>query len=203
MRGGDRYSRAVAWLKVALPLAALALLSTLFLLSRVVDPSDAIPFADTEVQDRLLNQQISGPYYSGTTPDNDQIAFVADTVTSPRGITGATQAKDVFVKIETHAGAVINVTSDTASIDVGEDVANLTGNVVVTTSQGYVMTSQAISARVTVLDVRSPDTVFGTTPGGELVAGSMHLSTPQTGGAAQLVFTSGVKLVYDPKQVED
>ena len=36
-------SRIVAWLRVLLPLAALAILSTLFLLGRKPDPDDAIP----------------------------------------------------------------------------------------------------------------------------------------------------------------
>ncbi|WP_300056862.1 hypothetical protein [uncultured Roseobacter sp.] len=200
---GDRYSRTVAWLKVVLPLAALGILSTLFLLSRVIDPTEAIPFADTEVQDRLLNQQVTGPYYSGTSADGDQIAFVAEKVTSPNGLTGATQAEDVFVKIDMATGTTINVTSDSALVNVANDLANLTGNVVITTSQGYVMTSQALSARVTVLNLRSPGTVLATTPGGDLVAGAMELSTEESGGPAQLVFTNGVKLVYQPKQVDD
>ncbi|WP_299825703.1 LPS export ABC transporter periplasmic protein LptC [uncultured Roseobacter sp.] len=200
---GDRYSRTVAWLKVALPLAALGLLSTLFLLSRVVDPTESIPFADTEVQDRLLNQQISGPYYSGTTANGDQIAFVAEKVVTPNGLTGANRAEDVFVKIEMVGGTTVNVTSKKARVNVGQDVADLTGNVVITTSQGYIITSEALIARIAALDLHSPDTVFATTPAGELVAGSMRLMSPETDAPAQLVFTNGVKLIYQPKQVKD
>ncbi|GFE49289.1 hypothetical protein So717_10420 [Roseobacter cerasinus] len=199
----DRYSRTVAWLKVVLPLAALALLSTLFLLSRVIDPTEAIPFADNEVQDRLLNQQVSGPYYSGTSADGDKIAFIADKVTSPNGFAGASRAEDVFVKIDLVGGGTVNVTSDRASVSIAEDLANLTGNVVITTSQGYVVTSQELIARVTVLNLRSPGTVFADTPAGDLVAGTMQLSKQETDGPAQLVFTNGVKLIYDPKKVED
>ncbi|WP_195820970.1 LPS export ABC transporter periplasmic protein LptC [Roseobacter sp. MH60115] len=200
---GDRYSRMVAWLKVALPLAALGLLSTLFLLSRVVDPTESIPFADTEVQDRLLNQQISGPYYSGTTANGDQIAFVAEKVLTPNGLGGANRAEDVFVKIEMVSGTTVNVTSNKARVNIGQDVADLTGNVVITTSQGYIITSEALIARIAALDLRSPDTVFATTPAGELTAGSMRLMSPEPDAPAQLVFTNGVKLIYQPKQAKD
>ncbi|WP_299956006.1 LPS export ABC transporter periplasmic protein LptC [uncultured Roseobacter sp.] len=200
---GDRYSRMVAWLKVALPLAALGLLSTLFLLSRVVDPTESIPFADTEVQDRLLNQQISGPYYSGTTANGDQIAFVAEKVVTPNGLGGANRAEDVFVKIEMVSGTTVNVTSNKARVNIGQDVADLTGNVVITTSQGYIITSEALIARIAALDLRSPDTVFATTPAGELTAGSMRLMSPEPDAPAQLVFTNGVKLIYQPKQAKD
>ncbi|MEO0504251.1 MAG: hypothetical protein AAFZ14_13070, partial [Pseudomonadota bacterium] len=69
----DRYSRFVAWLKVLLPLAALALLSTLFLLSRNTDPIAAVPFADDELLDRVRDEQITGPFFSGTTTDGDRV----------------------------------------------------------------------------------------------------------------------------------
>ena len=42
----DLHSRLVTWAKVALPLAALAILSTLFLLADRIDPTAAIPYAD-------------------------------------------------------------------------------------------------------------------------------------------------------------
>ena len=38
MARADRHTRVVGWLKVALPLAALAILSTLFLVARRIDP---------------------------------------------------------------------------------------------------------------------------------------------------------------------
>ena len=59
---GDRHSRVVSWLKVLFPLIALALLSTLFLLSRAIEPQAVIPFADNEVQERLRDQHITGPF---------------------------------------------------------------------------------------------------------------------------------------------
>ncbi|WP_298840635.1 hypothetical protein [uncultured Roseobacter sp.] len=200
---GDRYSQMVAWLKVALPIMALAILSTLFLLSRAVDPTDSIPFADAEVQERLANQQISGPYFSGTTANGDQIAFVAETVTSPQDLVGETRANDVFVRIDMAGGAEVTVKSDSASVLLADDVAELTGNVILITSQGYEVRSQLLTARVTALDVRSPETVSAVTPGGDLVAGAMHIRENDDGGNAQMVFTNGVKLLYQPKEVED
>ena len=53
----DRYSRMIVWLKVLLPLMALALLSTLFLLSRNVDPLASIPFAQAEIDERLKEKK--------------------------------------------------------------------------------------------------------------------------------------------------
>ena len=200
---GDRHTRTVAWLKVALPLIAIGLLSTLFLLSRAVDPTAAVPFADNEVRERLLNRQVTGPYFSGTTSDGDQIDFVAKTVTTPDGLTGANHAEDVFVKIDMASGSQITVKSDTGRFDLAGDQSELLGNVVVTTSTGYVIRSQEVVARISQLDLISPDPIEASGPAGDLSAGSMHIFAAQPDAPAQLLFTSGVKLVYDPKQVKD
>ena len=42
-------TRTVRWLRVLLPLAALAMLSTLFLFSRGGDSESQIPYADVEI----------------------------------------------------------------------------------------------------------------------------------------------------------
>ena len=57
----DRYSRMVTFLKVLLPLAALALLSTLFLISRGINTKATIPFAAHEIEERMRGQQITAP----------------------------------------------------------------------------------------------------------------------------------------------
>ena len=46
----DRHTRLVGWLKVALPLTALAILSTLFLVARRIDPEAALPYAEVDVR---------------------------------------------------------------------------------------------------------------------------------------------------------
>jgi lipopolysaccharide export system protein LptC len=199
----DRHTRTVAWLKVALPLTAIGLLSTLFLLSRSVDPTAAVPFADNEVRERLLNRQVTGPYYSGTTSDGDQIDFVAKKVTTPDGLTGANQAEDILVRIELASGSHITVESDQGLFDLAEDHSELIGNVVVNTSTGYVIRSQKMVSRISRLDLASPERVHADGPGGDLTAGSMHIFVPEQDAPAQLLFKNGVKLVYDPKQAKD
>ncbi len=92
---GDRYTRLISWLKVLFPLAALGLLSTLFLLSRAIDPGQAIPFAEKEVQDRLRDQQITGPFFTGATSEGDELSFYADVLTRPVGQTGMNHAENL------------------------------------------------------------------------------------------------------------
>lgn len=199
----DRYTRVIGLLKVVLPLAALGLLSTLFLLSRAIDPETAIPFADKEIQDRLREQIVTGPIYHGTTADGDELAFSARTLTTPKGEVGGNRAEDVDVVMDLASGATITLRSDTGHFDIARNQADFEGDVVITTSTDYRVTSDRMTALMSRLDVRAPGPVQAVGPAGTLDAGSMILTTPFKDGPAQLLFTNGVKLIYTPKHKEE
>ncbi|MFT5797253.1 MAG: lipopolysaccharide export system protein LptC [Candidatus Azotimanducaceae bacterium] len=194
----DRYSRMIAWLKVLLPLMALALLSTLFLLSRNVDPMASIPFADAEIQARLRDQQITGPFFSGSTARGDQISFSASKMGTGQK-NGATIAQDLSAQIDLASGARIVFFADTGSVDLVGDTSVLSGNVLITTSSGYKINSDRLISTMSSLHVESPEKVVAEGPLGALTAGSMQIGTPENAETAQLLFTNGVKLIYDPQ----
>lgn len=199
----DSYSRMVAWLKIVLPLAALALLSTLFLLSRAIDPTSSIPFADTEVQERMRDQQVTEPFYSGTTADGDQIAFMARRLTTLPNQPGSNRAEDISARINLVSGVEITMQSAVASIDISADLTRLSGEVILTTSNGYQVRSQELIARMSRLNVQSPGQISALSPMGDLTAGQMQLTASAPGAPAHLIFTNGVKLLYQPKEVKD
>ena len=78
IRRDNLRSNVVAWLKIVLPLAALAAMSTLFLLSRTIDPADAIPYATVDVEDRIREPRMTAPTYSGVTSDGAALTLTAD-----------------------------------------------------------------------------------------------------------------------------
>ncbi|WP_299026476.1 hypothetical protein [uncultured Sulfitobacter sp.] len=196
--GRDRYSRTIAWLKVAFPLAALALLSTLFLLSRAMETETAIPFADKEVQDRLRDQQITGPFFSGTTSRGDQISFSAEKLVTLQDRVGTNRAEEVAASIRTSKGATFDLRADVVELDIAANSAQLSGNVQMVTSSGYSITTQRLETQVSTLDITAPEQVAATGPLGRLDAGNMRIFTPKDADAAQMVFSSGVKMVYTP-----
>ncbi|MEE4189011.1 MAG: hypothetical protein V2I76_11270 [Roseobacter sp.] len=197
---GDRYSRTVAWLKVSLPLIALAILSTLFLLSRAVDQPVAIPFADSEVQARLNNQQVTGPYFSSVSANGDKIDFVADTVTAARDSVGTNEADNVDVLVEFSTGVEATLRAHHARISIADDRSRLTGDVEITTSRGYVLNTALLLVRMSSVDLNSPGPISGMTPVGPINAGTMHYFVDADTGEGQLVFTNGVKLLYLPEE---
>jgi lipopolysaccharide export system protein LptC len=195
----DRYSRTVTLLKVALPLAALALLSTLFLLSRAMKTDTPIPFAEKEVQERLRDQQITGPFFSGTTTGGDQMSFSAEKLVTLQGRVGANRAEDVSASLETAAGATFQLHADVAELDIAGDAAELTGEVSLLSSTGYRVTSDQITALISALDVTAAGGVKATGPLGQLTAEKMRVFTPKETDSTQMLFSGGVKLVYTPK----
>ncbi len=197
----DRYSRLVAWLKVLLPLTALALLSMLFLLSRKIDPIAAIPFAETEIEDRVSGQQITGPFFSGTTGDGDRISLTAGTMRT--GANLASEVERMSAQIDLVSGTRVLVTADAGLFDMSEAQSQLTGNVIVKTSKGYTLTTHALAADLDALRIESDGAVSGTGPLGQLDAGQMRIEKREPDRTTHLVFTKGVKLVYDPGNLEE
>ena len=197
----DRYSRLVAWLKVLLPLTALGLLSTLFLLSRNIDPMAAIPFAETEIAERLKGQQITAPFFSGTTSAGDRVTVSAGKMATRSGSNN--EASDLSAQIDLASGTRVVLFSDTGAFDMLGGETMLSGDVVITTSTGYKLTSDALRTNFDTLSVESPGPVMGSGPFGTLNAGRMQLQRVEGNENAQLIFTNGVKLIYDPKSLEE
>lgn len=188
----------IALLKVLLPLMALALLSTLFLLSRNIDPMASIPFAETEVNERMRDQQITGPFFSGSTEQGDQISFSAGEIGVADG-NGRVTANDVSAQIDLSSGARLVFFADLGEVDIANDTSILSGKVLITTSTGYKINSERLVSAMTSLNIESPNKVIAEGPLGTFSAGSMRLTLSEKTESNQMVFTNAVKLIYDPK----
>ncbi len=197
----NTYSRFVAWMKILLPLLALALLSTLFLVARTIDPAQNLPFADIDVDDLAREQRIGRPNYSGTTADGAAISLAAESARpdpeDPKRITGA----GVRAAIDLPSGDRVEIAANAMRLDTAARVITLSDGVVVETSDGYTLRTAAIDVAMdrTRVEATAPAEVDG--PLGRLAAGRFVL----TGGGTDrrpyvLVFKSGVKLVYDPNE---
>lgn len=196
----DHYSRMVSYLKVLLPLAALALLSTLFLISRNGDTEAVIPFADREIEERMRGQQVTGPFFSGSTSEGDEIwvtASVARASTDDPVI-----AKDLEAEIRMVAGGRLTLRSDRGTVHPDQDLARFIGNVEITTDDGMVVQTEALKTQLSAVHAESPGTVVATGDLGQFTAGHMEISSETEGGPVYLLFTNSVKLVYDPQKLD-
>jgi len=198
----DAYSRLVAFLKVLLPLTALGLLSTLFLLSRSVDPTATLPFGESEIDERLREGSITSPYFSGTTNAGDQIIITASK--AKPGQDGAfAEAQDLSAVITRTNGQTVSLNALNGSFDPSGDFARFAGDVLIKTATGYTLNTDALETQIERLELRSDGVVFGEAPFGTLEAGRMEMATDSLTNDTHLHFKDGVKLIYDPKLVEE
>ncbi|WP_374429238.1 LPS export ABC transporter periplasmic protein LptC [Tabrizicola sp.] len=198
MAQADRHTRVVGWLKVALPLMALAILSTLFLVARRVDPEAALPYAEVDVEDLAREPRMTAPTYAGTTEDGASVTLSADEA-RPAADGAPAKAAALRLDLATPDGGRTELVAAQAQMDDTAQQLVLSGGVTVTTSTGYRLETAEVAAKLdrTGLESRSP--VMATGPAGEISADGMVLRQDnRTPGSYVLVFKGGVRLIYQP-----
>ena len=187
----DGYSRFVALAKVLLPLAALMILSVLFLFARRTEPEAEIPYVEALAEE----PRIVGPSYAGVAENGAVIALKAreirplgDGVYTATGLRGDVTMADGR-RVELQAGG--------AEFDEPGQVARLTGLSRVVTSDGYRIETRGGEADLSAGVITVPGALEVRAPFGALTAGGLRLEDAESG--AGLVFTGGVRLLYDPQ----
>ncbi|GHC50150.1 LPS export ABC transporter periplasmic protein LptC [Neogemmobacter tilapiae] len=192
-RGKGFHSKAVALAKVILPLLALALLSTLFMVSRSINPEDAIPFADVDVEDRVREPRMTAPTWSGVTRDGSALTLTA---ADARPQSGGARAEGLQAVLATPDGKITTFTAAEADLNQNDGKLVLSGGVQVETADGMQITTEGLTALLDQTEVTAAGSITAQGPLGVLTAGGMRLTQGQAGYT--LLFQNGVKLIYQP-----
>lgn len=198
----DTWTRAVGWLKVLLPLGALVILSLTFLLARNINPEDAIPYADVDVEERLREPRMTAPAYAGTTDDGASLTVTGEEARpeNPEAQQGPS-GRVVFGTLETPDGGKTELEALAAQMDLAQKSVLFTGDVVVRNSQGYTVTTEQMRARLDRTDIRSLGPVVAEGPPGQITADEMVLTEDKTRpNGYVLVFNGSVRLIYQPQR---
>ncbi len=190
-------------MKIILPLAALGLLSTLFLLSRSVDPTRSIPISQIDLEKRAQEQGASNPTFSGVTDTGDQVTVHASSAVPDNDDMTKVLAKHITATLKLQSGGEIDITSQAAEVDSTAFTVQLVGDVRILSSTGFDIQTDVLNARFDVLYTDTPGPVHGSGPPGDLHAGRMILRNDDQTDAAHLLFTDGVKLIYHPHNSGD
>ena len=188
------YSRFVTWSKIILPLAALALLSTLFLFARDSGTDTSIPYA--EIAEIAREPRISEPSFAGIADDGSVVSITATTISPDPNAPDSFSIVDLRVTMDATDGSQIDLTASQGRLDGKTQVALLTGLVRLTSSSGYAMESGSVSANLKAGSVESLGPLAVRAPYGELTAGSLLISAGPDGAGSQMVFHNGVRLLY-------
>jgi len=197
MAADNLHSRLVGLFKVVLPLAALAVLSTLFLVSQGVDPEDAIPYAQVDVADRVKEPRLTDAAYAGMTTDGASLTMQAiDARPGAAGSENAGNATGLTGRLETPDGGSTDLVAGTAQLDAVAGRMLLAGGVTLVSSTGYTIEAAALSVATDRTALDSDGSVRAHGPLGTLTAGALHIG--QAGAGYVVVFKDGVQLVYQP-----
>lgn len=199
----DLYSRMVTWAKIILPLVALALLSTLFLISRNIDPTQQVPITKVDLEQRARDQGVTNPSFAGTTSNGDEVMIRARMARPDLQDPDRLSADDVVAEIRLSNGAIVDIIADHADMRQDEYTASMDGNVTIETTTGYVIRTEVLNTRYDRLFAQTPGTVTASGPPGDLTAGRMRLTSNEDSQNAEILFTDGVKLVYTPHTSEE
>ncbi|MFN3936800.1 MAG: LPS export ABC transporter periplasmic protein LptC [Gemmobacter sp.] len=198
-RGGGAYSRIVGALKLGLVLGGLALLSTVFLLSRGREPGDVLPYSEADLDALLREPRMTAPEYTGLTRDGAAIRLTAGMAqTLPDATGGGGRAAEPRLLLVTEGGGRTEARAAEARIDRNRGVLVLSGDALIETSSGWRVESATLVAALDRTRVESPAPVVGSGPPGRIEAGAMVIERPDRDRAEVLVFKDGVRLLYRP-----
>ncbi|SMX41417.1 hypothetical protein [Octadecabacter ascidiaceicola] len=196
MTGDDNlYSQFVGFLKITLPLAALALMSTVFLFARAPTKETTIPYA--EIEEIAREPRVSGAQISGVADDGSVIGIDAGT-TRPNG--DLMIIENLTATVESVNGVHIDIRAGTGEVDITSRIARLSGLARIETSNGFEMETVGITANMTTGQIISDAEIEVQAPFGALTAGQMIIETPEGDDGQVMLFQNGVRLVYTPQQ---
>jgi lipopolysaccharide export system protein LptC len=202
MATADRYSRLVLWLKVALPLVALAILSTLFFVAETLDPDAAIPYAKVDVERILREQGVTKPTFGGVTSNGVAISLSAASVRPEPEDRNQLTGTALEATLDLPQGGSIRIESPIGIVNADTEMAVLQGGATLKSSTGYVVEASEIAASLASASVTASSTVTAVGPPGEITAGQMALvQTQDPTESYLLVFKDGVRLLYQPQNV--
>lgn len=195
-------TRIVRWLRVVLPLLALALLSTMFLFSRQPGTAPQIPYTEVDAEQMARDPRVIAPNFAAVTGDGAELSLTAREA-APAGGAQDGSASDLHLDWRRPDGLRAELTAPDAAVT--DEAIALRGGVQMATSSGWTLHSAQIEAATDRSRLTARDGVTATAPFGDLSAGEMELtpreaapSADDAGGAAVFRFSGGVRLIYQP-----
>ena len=190
-------------LRLGLPLSALVLLSSVFLVSRSPDPSSTADITGMDPTEMTRTPRIATARFAGVTDDATAMTVSARSVRSDTESVGAGPLRLTFTQPK---AMLVFPNASTARFDalsavLDQSRGNMTaqGPVTLTNSDGYVLRLGELTVALDRTRLTGTGGVQGRSPAGAISADAMELT--RSGGAQGgylLAFTGNVRLLYTP-----
>lgn len=199
----DRHSTVVRILRWVLPVVALLLLASIFLLSNSSKVRQGLIIADSKLAELAIGQKITNPNFSGVTKSGDAFSISADWALPDAPSPEKIELNAPRTTIDFQNGRRLETNAGSGLLNLNSSEATLSNEVDVMTSNGYRAHSTALLLNFETGNVYSIGPVNAEGPIGTIEAGSMTLLQnldQNPAGNAVLMFNNGVKLVYVAKR---
>ncbi len=192
------YSRAVAWMKVLLPLGSVALIAVLFL--SIQDKGDLTDiFTAEELATLGAGLRLDNPRFAGVTEQGEPFVIRADWALPDSAMPRFIDLERPAGEIEMDDGRTVAAKAATGRLHRQSKVFVLEGEVALNTSDGYHIETGLIEFDLDAKTAKAPGPVSGTSPSGQIEAGSFRATIGGDGEAGgQIWFENGVRLVFSP-----
>lgn len=195
----ERYSRAVRWMKVILPVGALVLIGAIFLAGRdraaVLDARSTAEMAALGTGMRLEN-----PRFAGVTDDGDPFVVSADWAQPDGAMPNRVELGSPVGELRMGGETVVTVTAAAGALFRRDERLDLTGDVVLETSDGYRVTTPSIAVDLGSRTAQAPERLRATGPRGGIEADRVEVLKGADGGRdATIRFEGNVRVTWRPE----
>ncbi len=208
---GASYSRVVRWLKVGLPLAALALLSSIFLIPREHEFDGGIVYSSADLLRLGEGMSVARPRIEGSTVEGEPFVVQAESATPDGPDPERVDLERVRARFVQAEGREIRVSAEAGALEPKAQRLALEGSVRLETSDGYVVETGRMETNLADGEARAPGPVVARGPQGEIASGSFRAQRVEAGEPAPLGglepgeylwFEDGVRVQWTPKPPE-
>lgn len=198
-----RYSRAVGWGRIAAPAGAILLVGLIFLMGK--DRGGVIDIGDVGDAARLgAGLELENPRFAGTTDDGDPFVVTAKAAVPDGAVPDRVDLEAPAGEIRMSDGITVKVAARGGRMVRSEERLSLSGDVTVTTSNGYSARTQAVEIDLDSKTAEAPGRISADGPIGSLEASRFRVRrTDPEGKDVTLRFEGDVKLVIRPDQLSE
>lgn len=197
MAADNRYTLLVTWLKIVLPLIALAMLSSIFLISQRIDPGTTLPAAESDLADRLREPRLTEPIFSGVAPDGAAVTVTADDMRPLPGSLTKGTAQTLTALMETTGGGLVTLAAPKGLLDSAAQTLALSGGATIVTHDGYSLAAPEMTGSLPLSELTATGGVTGGSPFGTIRSDRMHVSRNPAQPDTHIVdFIGAVRLIY-------
>jgi lipopolysaccharide export system protein LptC len=193
-----RYSRLVFWMKVALPLGALAVVAVIYFGGR--DPADLSDlFTADELATLGAGLRLDNPRFAGVTDRGEAYSVEADWALPDSPMPLRIDLEKPRAEIDLEDGRKLTGNSTIGHMLRVEKRLVLEGRVVLDTSDGYHMETERLELDMEGKLAHSPGPVRGYGPNGTIESGSLRAeAASKAKGPGKIWFENRVRLVFSP-----